>query len=111
MYNQARPKSVYVAYRALGVQVEVFDPSARQALALVKAGGVRPVGAGVTPEGPRLVGEQELRRIARGHDAARLLGGTACERLLRVHAHRRRPRLRALSAAGCPGRRGSSRAS
>ena len=69
MYNQARPKSVYVAYRALGVQVEVFDPSAQRALALVKAGGVRPVGAGVTPEGPRLVGEQELRRIARGHDA------------------------------------------
>ena len=68
-YNKARPKSVYVAYRALDVQVEVFDPSALRALALVKAGGVTPVGAGVTPEGPRLVGEQELRRIARGNDA------------------------------------------
>ena len=69
MYNQARPKSVYVAYRALGVQVEVFDPSGKRGLALVQAGGVKPVGGRVTPEGPRLVGEQELRRIARGHDA------------------------------------------
>src|SRR3954454_16017476 len=69
MYNRARPKSVYVAYRALGVQVEVFDPSAQRALALVKGGAVRPVGAAVTPEGPRLVGAQELRRSASGRDA------------------------------------------
>jgi hypothetical protein len=69
MYNRARPNSVYVAYRALGVQVEVFDPSPERALAVVKAGGVRPVGGGAAPEGPRLVGEQELRRIARADDA------------------------------------------
>jgi hypothetical protein len=67
MYNGARPTSVYVAYRSLPVQVEVFDPSGARALALVKRGEVRPVGAtgaGAVPLPARIVTAPELRRLA-----------------------------------------------
>jgi hypothetical protein len=70
MYNKGRPASVYVAYRTLPVQVEVFDPSPAQARALVRAGAVRPVGAsgtGAVPVGPSLMTAGELRRFARAN--------------------------------------------
>ena len=43
VYDVERPTSVYVAYRRATQQVEVYDPSAREALRLVKTGFVRPV--------------------------------------------------------------------
>jgi len=67
MYNRARPTNVYVAYRALPVQVEVFDPSGTRALALVKGGEIRPVGtsgAGAIPLAANIVTVRELRRFA-----------------------------------------------
>jgi hypothetical protein len=42
--NSARPTSVYVAYPNSSVLVEVFDPSAKVARSIVRAGQVRPLG-------------------------------------------------------------------
>jgi hypothetical protein len=70
MYNKARPSSTYLAYRALPVQVEVFDPQAARGHALVRAGEIRPVGAsgtGAVPLGPSLMTARELRRFARAN--------------------------------------------
>jgi hypothetical protein len=43
VYDQGRPTSVYLARRGSTRQVEVYDPSAGEALRLVKSGRVRPV--------------------------------------------------------------------
>jgi hypothetical protein len=72
MYNKARPTNVYLAYRTLPVQVEVFDPSAARALTLVKGGQIRPIGpsgAGAVPVGPSLVSTRQLRRFAPANGA------------------------------------------
>jgi hypothetical protein len=42
-YTKARPTSVYVAFRGVDEQMEVFHPSARSARALVASGQIRPV--------------------------------------------------------------------
>jgi hypothetical protein len=44
VWNRRRPTSVYVAAPGTGVLVEVYDPSARRARALVLSGEVGPVG-------------------------------------------------------------------
>lgn len=44
VYNASAPTNVYVAFPGSNVQIEVFDPSARKALRLVKTGQVAPVG-------------------------------------------------------------------
>ena len=41
--SRTRPTSVYLAYPGSRVQVEVFDPSAREARRLVASGQVQPV--------------------------------------------------------------------
>jgi hypothetical protein len=43
VYSRTRPTSVYLAYPGSRVQVEVFDPSAREARRLVASGQVQPV--------------------------------------------------------------------
>jgi hypothetical protein len=43
VYDRARPTSVYFAYPGAGVQVEVYDPSARNASRLVLGGQVVPI--------------------------------------------------------------------
>jgi hypothetical protein len=43
-FSRTRPTSVYVAFPGVGEQIEVFDPSASRARALVAAGRVKPVG-------------------------------------------------------------------
>lgn len=42
--NPAAPGSVYLAYPGTDLQIEVFDPLPGQALALVRLGGIEPVG-------------------------------------------------------------------
>jgi hypothetical protein len=42
-FSRSRPTNVYVAFRGIGEQIEVFDPSARRVHALVAAGRLRPV--------------------------------------------------------------------
>jgi hypothetical protein len=42
--DPAHPRSVYVAYRGAGVQVEVYDPRPGQARALIERGEIVPVG-------------------------------------------------------------------
>jgi hypothetical protein len=42
-YSKAQPTSVYVAFRGVDEQIEVFDTSARTARALVASGRIRPV--------------------------------------------------------------------
>jgi len=37
-YSRARPTSVYVAFRKVDYQIEVYDPSARRAMQLVRSG-------------------------------------------------------------------------
>jgi hypothetical protein len=44
VYSTAAPTNIYVAFPGSNVQIEVFDPSARKALRLVKTGQVAPVG-------------------------------------------------------------------
>ena len=44
VYSASAPTNVYVAFPGQDVQIEVFDPSARKALRLVKSGRVAPVG-------------------------------------------------------------------
>jgi hypothetical protein len=44
VYSTSAPTNVYVAFPGQNVQIEVFDPSARKALRLVKTGRVAPVG-------------------------------------------------------------------
>jgi hypothetical protein len=44
VYSTSSPRNVYVAYPGSDVQIEVFDPSAKQALRLVTSGRVAPVG-------------------------------------------------------------------
>ena len=44
VWNRRRPTSVYIAAPGTGVLVEVYDPSARRARALVLSGEVGPVG-------------------------------------------------------------------
>jgi hypothetical protein len=44
VYSASAPTNVYVAFPGQNVQIEVFDPSARKALRLVKTGRVAPVG-------------------------------------------------------------------
>lgn len=41
--NESNPDSVYIAFRDEDLQVEVFDPNAKQALALATSGSVVPV--------------------------------------------------------------------
>lgn len=43
VYDRGRPTSVYFAYPSSKVQVEVYDPSARQARSLVLSGRVVPI--------------------------------------------------------------------
>jgi hypothetical protein len=44
VYSQDRPNSIYVAYPGQDLQVEVYDPSASQALRFVTSGKLRPIG-------------------------------------------------------------------
>jgi len=44
VYSASAPTNVYVAFPGQNVQIEVFDPSARKALRMVKTGRVAPVG-------------------------------------------------------------------
>ena len=44
VYSVSAPTNVYVAFPGQDVEIEVFDPSARKALRLVKTGRVAPVG-------------------------------------------------------------------
>lgn len=44
VYSTAAPTNIYVAFPGPNVQIEVFDPSERKALRLVKTGQVAPVG-------------------------------------------------------------------
>jgi hypothetical protein len=44
VYSTSAPTNVYVAFPGQNVEIEVFDPSARKALRMVKTGGVAPVG-------------------------------------------------------------------
>jgi hypothetical protein len=43
VFQRQRPESVYIAYPGADEQIEVFDPSAREALQLAKAGSVEPI--------------------------------------------------------------------
>lgn len=43
-FSQEEPKSVYLAYPGVDVQIEVFDPSFSRALQLVNSGQIVPVG-------------------------------------------------------------------
>jgi hypothetical protein len=65
-YSASNPSSVYVAFRDSDYQVEVYDPSAREARALVRAGLVKAVGGTsvVGREGAQQVTVAELRNIA-----------------------------------------------
>ena len=42
-YDASRPTNVYVAWPGVGVQVEVYDPSAANAQRLVASGAIAPV--------------------------------------------------------------------
>jgi hypothetical protein len=42
-FSRSRPTNVYVAFRGVGEQIEVFDPSARRVHALVAAHRVQPI--------------------------------------------------------------------
>ena len=42
--NGADPRSVYIAYPGIDVQIEVYSPEAGEALQLVKSGAVSPIG-------------------------------------------------------------------
>jgi hypothetical protein len=44
VYSSSAPANVYVAFPGQNVEIEVFDPSARKALRMVKTGRVAPVG-------------------------------------------------------------------
>jgi hypothetical protein len=44
VYSTSAPTNVYVAFPGQNVEIEVFDPSARKALRMVKTGRVAPVG-------------------------------------------------------------------
>ena len=44
VYSSSAPTNVYVAFPGQNVEIEVFDPSARKALRMVKTGRVAPVG-------------------------------------------------------------------
>jgi hypothetical protein len=44
VYGRSAPTNVYVAFPGQNVEIEVFDPSARKALRMVKTGRVAPVG-------------------------------------------------------------------
>jgi len=43
-FNRKEPKSVYLAYPGVDVQIEVFDPNFTRALQLVNSGQIVPVG-------------------------------------------------------------------
>lgn len=43
-YNQDRPTNVYLAFRGIDQQIEVYDPSASRARGLVASGRITPVG-------------------------------------------------------------------
>jgi hypothetical protein len=43
-FNRSQPLSVYVAFPGVDAQIEVYDPRFRQALQLVNAGQIVPVG-------------------------------------------------------------------
>jgi hypothetical protein len=42
-YRPSRPQSVYLAYRGQDLQIEVYDPSAAEALRLATSGQLRPI--------------------------------------------------------------------
>jgi hypothetical protein len=44
VYSTSAPTNVYVAFPGQNVEIEVFDPSTRKALRMVKTGRVAPVG-------------------------------------------------------------------
>jgi hypothetical protein len=44
VFNNNAPKSVYFSYPKSGYQVEVYDPSPRQARGLVLSGSIKPIG-------------------------------------------------------------------
>ena len=44
MVDKSYPKSIHLAYPGSDYQVEVFDPSAAAARALVSSGQVEPIG-------------------------------------------------------------------
>ena len=44
VYSTSAPTNVHVAFPGQNVEIEVFDPSARKALRMVKTGRVAPVG-------------------------------------------------------------------
>ena len=44
MVSKSQPQSVYLAYPGIDYQVEVYDPSAKQALALALSTAVSPIG-------------------------------------------------------------------
>ena len=45
MVDRSSPTSIQIAYRGSDLQIEVFDPSAKQARKLVSSGAIRPAGA------------------------------------------------------------------
>jgi hypothetical protein len=124
LYNRARPTSTYVAYRALPVQVEVFDPSPERAHALVRTGAIRPIsasGTGAVPVGPSFMTARELRRFAaangapvywagpqagRSYELTRTLDGRVYVRYLTAGANAGDPAKRFLTVGTYPVRDG-----
>jgi hypothetical protein len=43
--DRSSPTSIHIAYRGSDLQIEVFDPSAKQGRELVASGAIRPAGA------------------------------------------------------------------
>ena len=43
-FNRSRPQNVYLAYRGVDVEIEVYDPNPKRALSLVASGQIVPVG-------------------------------------------------------------------
>lgn len=46
LVNPTEPRSVYLAYPGSDLQLEVFDPAPRAALALIRSGAIVPAGGG-----------------------------------------------------------------
>lgn len=62
--DSGRAESAYVAFPGSGVQIEIFDPTAGEALRVARSGAIVPVrAAGATGE-PRAVSPQQLAQTA-----------------------------------------------
>ncbi len=70
VYSRSRPTNIFLAYPAANTQIEVYDPSAREARTLVQTGAIRPIADPIAAAAPRALTLPALRSFAASQRSA-----------------------------------------